>query len=126
MWRVQAHWMVGEEAREYRPTFVASRWQARAATRRMRRDLWHFVGLVITVEQVDRATAETAMAEHAAAVADEPLPTIHFGLEGMHSAKCGEVARVGHVMMAEDFFVEVADSSRRCERCWERLQATPR
>lgn len=125
MWRVQAHWLVGDEEREYRPTFVASRWKARRVVRRMRRTLSHFVGLVITVEQVDRATADAAMAAHAAAVADEPLPTIHLGLEGLHSARCGEVSRFGHAMMAEDFFAEVADPSRRCERCWEQLQTTP-
>ena len=71
-WRVQAHWRVGTEQRSYDPFYVSSERKAWKAAREVTETLSHFVDLVVTVEEVDRAVADDhdREAENALATAE--------------------------------------------------------
>ena len=73
-WRIQASWRVGDEARSYNPYFVDSEEQAETDRLEMIDTLWHFVGLVVTVDRVARAEADAEEAR----IAGEPTspPTV--------------------------------------------------
>ena len=52
-WQVQAHWVVGDDARSYAPVHAATRGEALRLADEMADTLSHFVGLEIRIEPFD-------------------------------------------------------------------------
>ena len=57
-WRVQASWRVGDETKSYSPVFEDSQAAAEATRRDMMDTLWHFVGLEVRIDRIERALAD--------------------------------------------------------------------
>ncbi|MCP4957687.1 MAG: hypothetical protein GY925_00305 [Actinomycetia bacterium] len=98
IWRVQAHWRVGDESRSYAPVLLTSRRDAERAADEMRDTLSHFVGLEVSVEQVLAEQAATG------SQARDRSPVIHASTTQPLQTVCGADADTTSAVLHIDFF----------------------
>ncbi|MEQ1699368.1 MAG: hypothetical protein ABMA25_04620 [Ilumatobacteraceae bacterium] len=116
-WRIQAHWRVGDEQKSYQPTYVRTRLQTRKAARDMARTLSHFVDLRITVDPVDRSTADDALAERDRVLANIRPALLHLFDAAHVGALCGTPVDERNALATAD--MQELSSGPRCTRCAE-------
>ena len=117
-WRVQAHWRVGTEQRSYDPFYVSSERKAWKAASEVTETLSHFVDLVVTVEEVDRAVADDHDREAEARRLAAPKPTLHIRPLGDAAALCGATTDAENALATAEMFA-LARSEKKCSRCIE-------
>lgn len=122
-WRIQAHWQVGDEQRSYKPTYVRTRLQARKVARDMARTLSHFVDLTITVDPVDRETADAARAETDRVLANIRPALLHLFDAAHVGALCGTPVDERNALATAD--MQELSSGERCPRCAALAAAMP-
>ncbi|MCB0979216.1 MAG: hypothetical protein H6513_14835 [Acidimicrobiaceae bacterium] len=119
MWRVQAHWTVGGEERSYQPSYVTSQRAARRAVRSAKRTLAHFPTLWMSVDEVDRSTAEAAIAAAEARRAAAPQQPVHLYGADRSAALCGATREGDGAFILMEVDTLALSSSPKCPDCLE-------
>ena len=120
MWRVQAHWTVGGEERSYQPSYVTSKRAAKQAVRSAKRTLAHFPTLWVSIDEVDRATAEAAIGAAETRRAAAPRQPAHVYGADRSAALCGATWDGEGTFVLMEIDMLALSSGRKCPDCLER------
>jgi hypothetical protein len=112
---VQAHWLDGTEERSYAPVYVYSARKARETAREMSQTLGHFTDLRVSVEEVDRTSADDDEAAIEARRASVSKPLLHVFAADRTKALCGATLDELNGLATKELF-ELSDGEK-CATC---------
>ena len=122
VWRVQAHWTVGSEARSYAPVFVASETEALATAEEIAATLAHFPTLEVRVEAIDGSAADAEIAQSGAQRGHIERLTVHLLSASGRGTVCGaEIDQANPAINAD--LLALSDGAN-CSRCQEALSTS--